>query len=285
VRALVCGGDLRCGDSESPHRARALDEINELHYHMLVPKRVLEDGGLHLYREPWVAAIPQMAFQLGLSAVSAAGFPEAGNVISWGLGVVLVMLIAGVVADNAASRMAGWLTGAIAAVGLYPAVWHVTSGAHALGDLAIAVGCLWALLPRDQLGELGSRAKLVLICLASCTAASTKLSLLPLALVLTGIAVIAASKTDGWIGFAAIAAAVWAVFYGPALVWTMKQSGSPFGPATAAMFHSTFWDARTLEHMRASHLSQDGWRPIIEWMLPSLSVGIVAAFAVLAWPA
>jgi hypothetical protein len=112
-------------------------KIDELHYHMLVPKRVIEDDGVHLYREPYEAAIfPQVGFQLGLSAAHANGFPEAGNVMSWGLGVVLVLLVTDLTADLTKSATAGWMTGAISAVGLYPSVWHVTSGPHALGDLA-----------------------------------------------------------------------------------------------------------------------------------------------------
>src|SRR5690242_1793743 len=39
-------------------------KIDELYYHMLVPKRVISDDGLRAYREPFAAAIyPQMAFQ------------------------------------------------------------------------------------------------------------------------------------------------------------------------------------------------------------------------------
>src|ERR1039457_137347 len=51
-------------------------KIDELYYHMLIPKRVIEDNGLHLYRLPYEAAIfPQTAYQLGLAAEHAAGFP------------------------------------------------------------------------------------------------------------------------------------------------------------------------------------------------------------------
>src|SRR5208282_1573221 len=84
-------------------------KIDELHYHMLIPKRVLEDGELHLYRQPFEAAIfPQTAFQLGLTAEHAAGFPEAGNVVSWGLGIALILLVAGVTKDLTGSSTAGW---------------------------------------------------------------------------------------------------------------------------------------------------------------------------------
>lgn len=49
------------------------------------------------------------------------------------------------------------------------------------------------------------------------------------------------------------------------------------------MFNTTFWDTETLKHMRASHMSLDFWRPVLEWIAPSISVGMVAAFGVLVW--
>lgn len=79
---------------------------------MLLPKRVMEDNGLHFYHQPYELAIfPQMAYQLGLSIVHAVGFPEAGNVLSWGVGAGLRLLIAGVVADLTKKSSAGWMTG------------------------------------------------------------------------------------------------------------------------------------------------------------------------------
>jgi hypothetical protein len=52
-------------------------KIDELHYHMLLPKRVLEDNGLYLYRNPYESAIfPQMAYQLGCAQFKRPGFPS-----------------------------------------------------------------------------------------------------------------------------------------------------------------------------------------------------------------
>jgi len=174
-------------------------KLDELHYHMLLPKRVLEDQGLYLYRQPYELAIfPQMAFQLGLSLLHAAGFPESGAVLSWALGLVLILLIVSVTGDLTGSSMAGWMTGALAAVGLYTSVWHVTSGPHALGDLATTMACLMALLPDHRIGPFKVGSKLAAISLACCTAASTKISLLPLAVALTLIGIVKAVPQIGW---------------------------------------------------------------------------------------
>jgi hypothetical protein len=259
-------------------------KIDELHYHMLIPKRIMEDGGLHLYRLPYEAAIfPQTGFQLGLSAAHAAGFPEAGNVFSWGLGAALVLLIAGVTSDLTGSTSAGWMTGAIAAVGLYPAVWHVTSGPHALGDLATVTAFLLALLPDGMTGEMKMQTRLILVCLSAYAAASTKISILPISAVLTLIAVHRAVASIGWKKAIGIAAGVWAVFYGPIILWTTLQCGSPLGLATASMFHSHYFGPDVIAELADSvRTNQTGWRPLLVWLAPSVSIGVVIAFGVVA---
>ncbi len=259
-------------------------KIDELHYHMLIPKRVLQDGGLHLYRQPFEAAIfPQTAFQLGLTVEHAAGFPEAGNVVSWGLGVALILLVAGVTKDLTGSPTAGWMTGAISAVGLYPAVWYVTSGPHALGDLATVTACLLALLPDTPTGELKPKMKLILLCLAAYTAASTKTSNLPVAATITLIGVYHAAAQLGWRKSTGIALSVWGAFYGPILLWTTLQCGSPLGLATATLFHSRYFGPETVARMDfARKVGPEGWRTHLSWLAPSVSVGVVAAFGVVA---
>ena len=262
-------------------------KIDEVYYHMLVPKRVIEDAGLHLYREPYEAAIfPQMGFQLGLSAAHANGFPEAGNVISWGLGVVLVLFVTGLTADLTKSATAGWMAGAISAVGLYASVWHVTSGPHALGDLATVTAFFLALLPDSVTGEMKVQTRLFLVCFAAYTAASTKISLLPLSAVVTLIGVHRAAARTGWKKAGGIALGVWVMFYGPIILWTTVQCGSPFGLATASMFHSHFFGPEVIADLADSaKTNQRGWMPLLEWLAPSVSVGVVAAFGIVAFAA
>ncbi len=259
-------------------------KIDELHYHMLIPLRVLQDGGLHLYRQPFEAAIfPQTAFQLGLTLEHAAGFPEAGNVVSWGLGIALVLLVAGVTGDLTGNPTAGWMTGAISAVGLYPAVWHVASGPQALGDLATVFACLLALLPDFHAGEWKPPTKLVLICLAAYVAASTKISNLPVDAAVTIVGIHRTRRSLGSWRTLGIASVVWGVFYGPILVWTTAQCGSPFGLATAALFHSHYFGPETLAKLDfARSVGPSGLWTHLSWLAPSFSAGVVAAFAIVA---
>ncbi len=262
-------------------------KIDELYYHMLIPKRVMEDRGVHLYRWPFEAAFfPQTGFQLGLSAAHAAGFPEAGNVISWGLGTALIFLVAGLTADLTGSTTAGWMTGAISAVGLYPSVWHVTSGPHALGDLAMVTAGFLALLPDGHVGELKAKTRLMLVCLAAYTAASTKISVLPLSAIITFIGVRRVAAQMGWKKATEIALGVWGVFYGPILLWTTLQCGSPFWLATETLFRSHYFGPETIaRYIDATGLNKTGWIPLLTWLAPSVSVGVVAAFGVVAYAA
>ncbi len=257
-------------------------KIDELHYHMLIPQRILQDGGLHLYRQPFEAAIfPQTAYQLGLTVGHAFGFPEAGNVMSWGIGLALVLLVAGVTSDVTGNSTAGWMTGAISAVGLYPAVWYVASGPQALGDLATVVACLLALLPDPQAGDWKPGAKLTVVCLAAYTAASTKISTLPVDAVITMVGVYRASPHLGRGRALGIASAVWTAFYGPILAWTTVQCGSPFGLATAALFHSHFFGPETLAKLEfARSVGPQGLWTHLSWLAPSFSAGVVAAFVI-----
>jgi hypothetical protein len=262
-------------------------KIDELHYHMLIPKRVMEDGGIHLYLLPFEAAIfPQSGFQLGLTAAHATGIPEAGNVLSWGLGAALILLIAGVTKDLTGNTTAGWMTGAISAVGLYPSVWHVTSGPHALGDLATVTACLLALLPDGLTGEMKAQTRLLLVCLTAYTAASTKISVLPLSIVITFIGVHRAAARMGWQKAAGMALGVWVVFYGPILLWTTTQCRSPFGLATASMFHSHYFGPDVIGKLAESARdNQTGWMPFLAWLAPSVSIGVITAFGILIYAA
>src|SRR5262249_32597540 len=68
---------------------------DETYYHMLVAGRIVVDGALHFYREPWEAAIwPQLSYQMAAAPLQAIGFPDAANVVSWALGALLAWFAA-----------------------------------------------------------------------------------------------------------------------------------------------------------------------------------------------
>lgn len=257
-------------------------KIDELYYHMLAPKRIVSDDGLRPYRQPYESAIyPQMAFQYGLSVLYACGVPGAGNVLSWGLGAALIILIIGTVSELVGNRQAGWLFGGMAVVGLYTALWHVTSGAHALGDLATVIAVCLCLLPEESIPWAQAETRLMLVCLAACTAALTKISLVPLCTAITLLACRRAARDVGWPRAIGQSLGLWLALYFPILIWSYIRSGSPFGLATASLFHSDFFDPQTVALLAESRMAtQTGLIPVLKTLAPSVSAGLILAIGV-----
>jgi hypothetical protein len=215
-------------------------KADELYYHMLVPSRIVSDGALHFYRVPWEGAIwPHMTFQIAAAPAHAMGLPDAANVVSWGLSVTLVWFAWRIIRDNAKS--AGWaaLWTASLCVGMYPVVWHVTGGAHAMGDLAMAAAVV-AFASRERLlGTITPSAYAALLSTLLLSASVSKVSLLPLSVVLLLVAVwplLWRARPPVSHQVVLAVAAPWIVFFCPIALWTWMQSGSPLGPMLAGMF-------------------------------------------------
>jgi hypothetical protein len=97
-------------------------------------------------------------------------------------------------------------------------VWHVTSGAHAIGDLAVTA----AVVALYVIDDLRSPTAIGILIAAF---ASTKVFFFPLALAIGLIAIVRL----GWKSFGLVAA-VPVVFIGPLMIWTALHAGSPLGP-------------------------------------------------------
>src|SRR5262249_24040768 len=146
-------------------------------------------------------------------------------------------------------------------VGIYSAVWHVTGGAHAMGDLAMAAAII-AFCSRERL--LGSLARPVYAAMVSVlllSASTSKISLLPLCGIL--LCLIAwpllrsAQPRDGSKVVIALSAP-WIILFCPIAFWTWTQSGSPFGPvlAFASSIYPATWAQRIFQSTRdANQLS------------------------------
>jgi hypothetical protein len=101
--------------------------------------------------------------------------------------------------------------------------------------------------------------------------------------VLTAIGAQQAAVQIRWRKAAAIILTIWGVLYGPAVVWTAIQSGSPLGLATAGIFHSHFFGTNTLAQMEdARIINQVGLLAFLKNLPPRISVGMVAAFCAVA---
>jgi hypothetical protein len=220
-------------------------KIDELYYHMLIPSRIISDGGLRFYREPWEGAIwPHMVFQISAAPAHAIGYPDSTNIVSWALSASLLWFTWHIVRANA--NLVPWTALCIGSlcVGLYPPVWHVTGGAHAMGDLALTAAIV-AFCNRDRLLLcVAPWAYAALLSLLLLSASTSKISLLPLCAILLCLAVwpLLRPALPSMSSHIALAVAVpWFIFYGPIVWWTWTRSGSPFGPVLAALFDSSVY--------------------------------------------
>ncbi|HKB79357.1 MAG TPA: hypothetical protein VKH35_06540 [Thermoanaerobaculia bacterium] len=207
---------------------------DEIYYHMIVPSRIVQDGGLLFYRQPFVAAIlPQMAFQIGFAPFHALGVPDAGNVVSWFFGALLAWFAFRFVRRRTGSVRWAGLAAAVLVAGLYTTVWHVSSGAHAIGDASVTLAVV-ALYSIDELSAaVGTRRTAVAIGILVTAAISTKVILLPLGGAVVLIAAVRLARIAPRGDRVPVAAALLLpsiLFAAPLMIWTAVHAGSPFGP-------------------------------------------------------
>jgi hypothetical protein len=228
-------------------------KIDELHYHMLVGRRVLDDHGLRIYQLPYEQAIVlQMGYQIAETVFHATNTADAGNILSLGFGMALWILIYGVVTEETESAELGLVAALTGAVGMYPAVWYVTAGPHALGDLATFTGVAALFLPgglSKVVNNTGNKTRSFICFLAAACAASTKISLVPVAVVITSAALFGL-KGAARMKIGAVAAGLWFFVMGPLVIWTYIHTGSPFGAAFAQLFGQTAYQPTVLQAWR-----------------------------------
>lgn len=227
-------------------------KIDELYYHMLLPSRIVADHGLRFYRMPIESAIlPHMTYQIFCAPLHALGFPDAPNVVSWLLSLMLVWLGWMMLRQRNVSSAAAYCLVAAIPAGAYPIVFHVTGGGHAFGDLSLATAVA-ALATADAfLGASTPAAFALSVSLLAWGAASSKVSLLPLAFVVSalgGCLAWRAVKSGGSRSSVIVAlAGPWLVLGTPLMLWTHIQSGSPFGPILAGAFGASLYDPQTFK--------------------------------------
>lgn len=227
-------------------------KIDELYYHMLLPGRIVADHGLNFYRMPIESAIlPQMVYQIFATPLHAIGFPDAPNIVSWLLNLMLVWSGWVLLRQRGVTTAASYCLVAVIPAGAYPIVFHVTGGSHAFGDLSLATAIV-ALATADAfLAASGPAAFALAVSLLAWSAASSKVSLFPIALAVLALGGWLAwtSVKPGGSRFRVIAAlaAPWLVPGAPLMLWTFVQSGSPLGPILAGNFGASLYDAQTFK--------------------------------------
>jgi hypothetical protein len=255
-------------------------KIDELHYHMLAGRRVLEDHGLRVYLFPAEQAIvPQMGYQIAETIFHATNTADAGNILSLGFGMVLWLLIYGVVTEETGRAEVGLLAAVASATGLYPAVFYVAAGPHALGDLATFTGVAALFFPgglAKAIDNTGNKTRSFACVLGAVCAASTKISLVPVGLVISA-ATLFRLRGSARMQMGAVVAGLWFFVMGPLVIWTYFHTGSPFGAAFAQLFGHTVYQPAVLQALEDNRrVNQTGLRIALSYTAQMLSGGGLA---------
>jgi hypothetical protein len=252
-------------------------KIDETYYHMLVPARVLWDGALHWYHQPWEASIiPQMVYQIGHAPLHALGAIDGANVLNWALGMWLAVSAGQIVTRESGSAPMGTLCGATLCIGMYPVVQYSASGSTVLGDLAGAVSLL-ALARALDAPRTERTAPAVLAGIAAACGAAAKTSAVPLLglIALASVVLVSRSSSAGrWRATLAIVIA-WVAMQGTAILWTWTHTGSPLGPLGAGVFAASTFTSSDLAEL-------DLARRANQWSADIL-VDLIASYSPVLW--
>jgi hypothetical protein len=228
-------------------------KIDEVHYHMLVPKRIAAEGTINYYRLPIESSmVPQMQYQISLSPTYAMGIPEAGNVLSLAYSIVLALFIFGFIREVSGNETLALLGTLGCVAGAYQTVWHTTEGAAAFGELALVVAVCGIIWPTPLMRTVKPLQYGLLIVTAACLAASTKISLLPLCGIVSLIAwwntyrELRGTSSSAAATQAAAVLLPWIPIHLPLMIWTFRQSGSFWGPVMANVLRPSIFPPEML---------------------------------------
>ena len=221
-------------------------KLDELTYHLLLPTRVVVDGGLNFYLHPWPSSVlAQMIYQISQAPLIAMALPEAANVISFLFSLNIAAALSYLFWQETENLRLSLLMGGLVQTGLYVSVWHVTSGPHAFGDFSLFAAMI-LLLFSSTLETIDKKNYLLLTSICFLGAAATKISLVPISLVcllyLGFREVDNKRRIKSFFSNALYIMLPWIVFYCPALFWTWMKSGSPYGPILQGLFNYPLYD-------------------------------------------
>lgn len=229
-------------------------KIDELFYHQLVAQRIVSDGGMIFYRQPWEAAIPtHLLYNFSQVPLVYWGFPDAANVVSlciFSLFLGFVLLLFNKIATPPFWK---WSILSLLCLGMYRLTF-TTAGSHHFGDVAAFMGLyVVAMLPSLK-RQMSISAILTMQGVFLAAAAGSKMSLLPYA-VLIGIYTLYEVWREDKLKITHVILLLFPllIFYVPIVVWTYLQTHSPFGLAL-----SEYFDAKLIDkHLLISTLQKE----------------------------
>lgn len=228
-------------------------KIDELFYHQLVAQRIVMDGGMVFYRQPWEAAMPpHLIYNFSQVPLVYGRFPDAANVVSLCLFSLFLWTVYSIFTQAPISSFKKWIILSISCLGLYRLTF-TTAGSHHFGDLAAFMSLYLVVMMRSLKQQSSIQAILLIQGILMAAIAGSKMSLLPYA-ILIGIYTLYEAGRQSNLKTKDLILLVGPVlvFYLPIVVWTYAQTHSPFGLILSQYFDTKLIDkhllAATLQH-------------------------------------
>jgi len=229
-------------------------KIDELFYHQLVGERIVIDGGLVFYRQPWEAAIPpHLLYNFSHVPLVHWGFPDAANVVSLGVFGVSLSTVYVVLKEADVSSFLRWIILSLACLGMYRLTF-TTAGSHHFGDLAAFMGLYVVFAFSSLKRQMSIRTLMWMSGVFFAAMAGAKMSLLPFAALL-GVVLLYELWQQKVLYFKNIALLLLPifVFYVPIILWTYLQTNSPLG-----LMLSQYFDTKIIDqHLREATMQEE----------------------------
>ena len=215
-------------------------KIDELHYHMLLPLRLITEKGLDFYSLPWEGAIwPHMHYQFIGAPFYAIGLPDSLNIISLGIFITFLRTLFFQINKLINSKELTLWCLVLFTSGLHSLIDLTTNSSNSL-LLVSSCSSLFILCdPNKYLPTNNLKSFSLIFGLLSLGIIGSKISMFPIFIVQTLI--FFKTVNTVW-GSKSISKSFlyfslpFIIFYLPIVFYTLIKSGSPFGPLLSSLF-------------------------------------------------
>ena len=215
-------------------------KIDELHYHMLLPIRLISEKGLNFYNLPWEGAIwPHMQYQFIGAPFYAIGLPDSVNIISLGIFLTLLSTLFFQLNKEINNKEITLWCLVLLSSGLHSLVDLTTNASNSLLLVSSFSSLLILCNPNKFLPSNNLKSFSLIFGLLSLGMIGSKISMMPILMVQTLVffrtiyKVWGKNKISTSIIYFALPLII---FFVPIVSFTWIKSGSPFGPLLSSLF-------------------------------------------------
>jgi len=222
-------------------------KIDELFYHQLVAQRIITDGGLFFYRQPWEAAIPpHLLYNFSQVPLVGLGYSDAPNVVSFCLFSLFLWSVYQWMLEEKVPIFWMCVGISLSCLGMYRLVF-TSAGSHHFGDLA-SFTAFYLTLNFSKLTQKQSIRSIISgMGLLLPAILGAKMSLAPYAALLAVAMLFELYKTQQFsFSNLFLLFAPTLIFYSPIVIWTYYQTHSPFGLILSQYFDTQIIDRHLL---------------------------------------